>query len=187
MRSAIAVGIVLVAAAACGARQSGSASKASACDVGARIAPHEARRLVAAVEQLEAAPLHGGHAPLLAAIRALEASLEVVAPDRSAELTGVHLSGTTLARALDNDDAQADFVRMGLINASQALAAVEPSLRGNGCYRTELGAMTIAASKIDPDRRLSYQYAEVTAALRAASRVVLAASTSPQIATRESR
>jgi hypothetical protein len=184
MKSLLVAGVALVLAAACGGTQSRSVSKATACDAGASVAPHEARRLVAAVEQLEAAPHHRDHGRLLAAIRALEESLALVAPGRTAELTGVHLSGTTLARAVDNPDAVADFVRMGLVNATQAFAAVEPSFSGTGCYREELGAMTIAASKIDPARRLSYQYAEITAALRAASRIVLAASTSSPIAAR---
>lgn len=185
MKTLLAAGVALVLAAACGGTQSRSASRlATACDGGDRVAPHEARRLIAAVDQLEAAPHQRDHGRLLAAIRALEESLEVVAPHRTTEITGVHLSGTTLARAVDNPDAVADFVRMGLVNATQALATVEPSFSGTGCYRTELGAMTIAATKIDPDRRLSYQYAEITAALRAASRVVLAASTSSPIAAR---
>ena len=184
MKYPLAAGVALVLAAACGGTQSRSASQAAtACDAEARVAPHEARRLVAAVDQLEAAPHHRDHALLLAAIRALEESLAIVAPDRQVERTGVHLSGTTLARAVDNDDAVADFVRMGLVNASQAFAAVEHSYSGIGCYRDELGALTLAASKIDPNRRLSWQYAQITDALRAASRVVLAASTSQRIAT----
>ncbi|MBA3463332.1 MAG: hypothetical protein H0T46_25475 [Deltaproteobacteria bacterium] len=185
MRHTLAAGVAFVLAAACGGTQTRSASQVvTACDVGARVAPHEVRRLVAAVDQLDVAPHHRDHARLLAALRALEESLRLVAPARRTEITGVHVSGATLERAVDNPRAHADFVRMGLVNAAQALAAVEPSFSGRGCYREELGALTLAASQIDPERRLSDQYTKVSSALRAASRVVLAASTSSQIAIR---
>ena len=120
------------------------------------------------------------------ALNALEDALELVAPSHTKEIAAVHQSGTVLSRSIGNKDAHADFVRIGLVNASRALASVEPSYSGVGCYRDELGAMTIAASRIDPNKKLVAQYAEVRAALRAASHVVLAASTQT-IATRQPR
>src|SRR5205085_10944841 len=117
------------------------------------------------------------------ALRGLEDVLATIAPGQPKEITSVHLSGATLSRSVDNTDAHADFVRIGLVNAARAFAAVEPSFSGSGCYRDQLGQMTLAASSIDPDRKLSLQYTDVRVALRAAARMALAAS-NPQVASR---
>jgi len=179
---------VAIAIAACSSGHHGSttATPRSACDVRGN-APPAARALAVSVDRLDA--MKGkkvDHVQLLQALRALESSLQVVAPSHVKEIAAVHQSGTTLSRAIGNTDAHADFVRIGLVNASRALAAEQPAYSGVACYRDELAAMTEAAQRIDPNKKLVAQYAEVRAALRAASHVVLAASTE-QIATASGR
>jgi hypothetical protein len=79
----------------------------------------------------------------------------------------VKTSCNALERSVTNVAARADFVRIGLAAATDALAAVAPS-------DPNVIAMAEATRQIDPDKKLSDQYPQVRAALRASVRVVYA-------------
>lgn len=137
-----------------------------------RPAPAHAVRLIASLGDLDAAT-GNDHVAVLRAFRALGATLQTVTPERDRELVTLANTCATLERAVQNRSAHADFVRIGLAAATDALATVEPTNRAQ--YVSSLAALTDAMTSLDPNRRLADQYPKVRAALRAASRVVLAA------------
>ncbi len=171
-------------ASACGGTKEHVANPATvACESGSAPARPAVHRLVVAVRALDEAPRTDDHVALLAAMRALGDSLEVVAPSRTAELARVRTMTHALERAVGNSDAHADFVRIGLVSAWHALEAISPR-HGTGCFRTGIDSLVDAASKIDPEARLAAQYPEVRAALHAASAAVLATESSGTVAGR---
>lgn len=183
MQSSLLLGAVLVAAACGGAKQHVATPVTSACEAAGAPARPAVRRLVASVAALDDAPRTDDHVALLAAMRALRDSLDAIAPHRTAELARVRTMTQALERAVGNADAHADFVRIGLVSASQALASVAPRY-GAGCFRNGVDALADASARIDPETRLAAQYPEVKAALHAASAALLATEGSGTIAGR---
>ena len=135
--------------------------------VATRPAPASAVSLLSSIDQLEAPHRDADHTRLLAAFQALGEALQTATPDRTNEILRVKASCNALERSVTNVHARADFVRIGLSAATDALSAVAPS-------DPNVLAMAEATRKIDPDKTLFEQYAQVRAALRASVRVVYA-------------
>jgi hypothetical protein len=148
---------------ACGAPHHREARTAAAT----RPAPPSAVHLLTSINELEAPRRDTDHTRVLAAFQALGEALHTAAPGRSNEILRVKASCNALERSVTNTRARADFVRIGLSAATDALATVAPS-------DPNVAAMAAATSRIDPDRPLSDQYAQVRTALRASVRVVFA-------------
>ncbi|CAN5818229.1 hypothetical protein BH11MYX3_BH11MYX3_39240 [soil metagenome] len=109
-------------------------------------------------------------------MRALADALEVVAPRSHNEILRIRVMSNTLERSQSTASAHADFVKIGLFAAANALAAIPPAGRADrACFRTALTAMTDATARINPDGTLRDQYPDVRAALRASVAVVYAA------------
>jgi hypothetical protein len=138
--------------------------------VAARPTPAYAAHLIASLDELDSAT-GTNHIAVLHTFRALGETLQTVAPDSMRELVTFANTCDTLERAVQNAGAHADFVRIGLAAATDALATIEPADRAK--YRSSLAAMNEAMASVDPNRRLGDQYPQVRAALHAATRVVL--------------
>lgn len=149
--------------AACAAPHRGTRSAA----VTARPAPPSAVSLLVSINELEAPRRDVDHTRVLAAFQALGTALQTAAPNRTNEILRVKASCNALERSVTNVSAHADFVRIGLAAATDALSSVAPS-------DPNVIAMAEATRKIDPDKTLADQYAQVRAALRASVRVVYA-------------
>jgi hypothetical protein len=155
----------LLAVGACGAPRRDA-------NLATRPTPAHAARFIASLGELESAT-GADHVAVLHAFRALGETLQSVAPHRVNEIVAFQNTCATLERAAQNPSAHADFVRIGLAAATDALSTLEPTNRAQ--YASSLAAMTDAMTSVDPNRRLGDQYPQVRAALRAASRIVLAA------------
>lgn len=149
--------------------------------IGACSAPHRARTttvavrsaapsavtLLGSINELEASDPDVDHARVLAAFQALGEALQTAAPASSDEILRVKASCTALERSVANVHARADFVRIGLSAATDALSSVAPA-------DPNVTAMAEATAKIDPDKTLVEQAAQVRAAFRASVRAVYA-------------
>ena len=184
MQSPAKLAAILIIAACGGSKERVTNPVTHACETAAAPARPAVRRLVTAVGALDQAPRTDDHVALLGAMRALRDALEVIAPSRTAELARVRTMTQALERAGGNSDARADFVRIGLVSAWHALAAIAPHHRGSRCYRTGLDALVEASSQIAPERRIAAQYRHVRAALHGASAAVLATEASGTVAGR---
>lgn len=140
--------------------------------VAARPAPPSAVSLLTSVNDLEAPHRDGDHTRVLAAFQALGAALQTAAPASTDELLRVKTSCNALERSVANVHARADFVRIGLSAATDALSTVSPS-------DPNVTDLAVATAKIDPDKTLAEQYPQVRAALRAAVRAVYAVEGAP--------
>ena len=138
----------------------------------ARPAPPHAARLIASLGELDAAT-GTDHVAVLRTFRALGETLHSITPASTREIVAFENTCATLERAVQNPSAHADFVRIGLAAATDALATIEPA--DQAAYAASLAAMTEAMASVDPNRRLGDQYPQVRKALHAATRIVLAA------------
>lgn len=135
--------------------------------VAAHPAPPSAVSLLTSIHDLEAPNRDADHTRVLTAFQALGEALQIAAPGRTNEILRVKASCNALERSVTNVHARADFVRIGLTAATDALSAVAPS-------DPNVVAMAQATQNIDPDKTLSEQYAQVRAALHASVLVVYA-------------
>ena len=148
---------------ACAAPHHGGGTTATA----ARPAPSSAVTLLTSINELEAPRGYADHARVLAAFQALGEALQTAAPASTDEILRVKASCNALERSVGNLHARADFVRIGLSAATEALSSVAPS-------DPNVTAMARATATIDPDKTLAEQYLQVRAALRASVRAVYA-------------
>lgn len=156
------IGLVLVlVTAACAANHRATRTET------VRRAPPSAVSLLSSINELEAPHREVDHSRVLAAFQALGEALQTAAPGRTNEILRVKASCSALERSVTNVRARADFVRIGLSAATEALSTVAPS-------DPNVIAMAEATGKIDPDKTLLEQYAQVRAALRASVRAVYA-------------
>jgi uncharacterized protein (DUF4415 family) len=123
--------------------------------------------LLTSINELEVPDGGADHARVLAAFQALGEALQTAAPERTNEILRVKVSCSALERSVANVGARADFVRIGLAAATDALATVAPA-------DPNVKAMAEATRAIDPGKPLAEQYPQVRAALRASVRVVYA-------------
>ncbi|MBL9016268.1 MAG: hypothetical protein JNL83_18920 [Myxococcales bacterium] len=109
-------------------------------------------RLRAAIPPLDAPD----HAQLLYAFEVLAQAIPDIAPGHQAEVDRVRNACTTLARSLGNLAARADFVKIGLTAAAEALdvdgavvASLDPSKPLRGQYATIRRALLATAASMD--------------------------------------
>jgi hypothetical protein len=184
MTSSAKLGIVLaLAVSGCAGSHRGSSAASSPVTAVAGCPDHEptrapapVARLLASIDALELAQRDRDHVRVLHAMRALADALEVIAPARKNEILRIRVMSNALERSKSTASAHADFVKIGLFAAANALAALPAQARADRiCYRNALTAMTDAAARINPDGTLRDQYPDVRAALRASVAVVYAA------------
>jgi hypothetical protein len=123
--------------------------------------PHISARRATWGDRLRGATPSGAganHAQLLAAFRVLTDAVATVAPQRRAELDRLENACATLARSVDNASARADFVKIGLVAAIDALEADD--------------AVVAITASIDPSKPLAAQYTTIRRALLASAELV---------------
>jgi hypothetical protein len=147
--------------------------------------PREAQFLLVATDELQTSPTELAHAQLVSALYALADALEVVAPERAADILSVREATNQLGRSDLEATMQGALTRTAFDAATRAIDhAQPPAERDRQRLADAVVAMHRATDGLDPHRSLTEQTSTLRSAFRASVYAVYAATgaAEPEIA-----